>query len=62
MKQKIKSLLGIGNTDGEDDPKELPSTPKNPKRKRVSSGDQRIAKKTRPRSREVSQSRHPRLT
>lgn len=45
MKQKIKSLLGIGNTDGEDDPKEPPSTPKNPKRKRVSSGDQRIAKK-----------------
>lgn len=45
MKQKIKGWLGIGTNDGGDDPKEPPSTPKSPKRKRVSSSDRYLAKR-----------------
>lgn len=45
MKQKIKSWLGIGKTDSGDDPKEPPSTPKSPKRKRTTVDDPNITRK-----------------
>lgn len=45
VKQKVKGWLGIGKTDGGDDPKEPPSTPKSPKRKRTSSVDLRVSKR-----------------